>query len=153
MNYFREGFYKLYSTAQESTTWDIDHHTQWQSKISEEEKDSISHMVTDEEISTALWSLKAFKAPGSDGLHARFFQRFWVIVGDSVRKEVKNIFRERKIPDYFNSTSIVLIPKVQGPKSIGSYRPINLCNSIYKIISKVLVERIRPFLDKIISPC
>ena len=153
MNYFREGFYKLYSTAQESTTWDIDHHTQWQSKISEEEKDSSSHMVTDEEISTALWSLKAFKAPGSDGLHARFFQRFWVIVGDSVRKEVKNIFRERKIPDYFNSTSIVLIPKVQGPKSIGSYCPINLCNSVYKIISKVLVERIRPFLDKIISPC
>ena len=73
MNYFREGFYKLYSIAQESTTWDIDHHPQWQSKISEEEKDSISHMVTDEEISTALWSLKAFKAPGSNGLHARFF--------------------------------------------------------------------------------
>ena len=110
-------------------------------------------MVTNEEISTALWSLKAFKAPGSDGLHARFFQRFWVIVGDSIRKEVKNIFRERKIPDYLNSTSIVLIPKVQGPKSIGGYRPISLCNSVYKIISKVLVERIRPFLDKIISPC
>lgn len=112
MNYFKEGFYKLYSTSQESTTWDINHHTQWQSKISEEEKDSISHIVTDKEIPTALWSLKAFKAPGLDGLHVRLFQRFCVIIGDSVREEVKNIFRERKIPDYLNSTSIVLIPKV-----------------------------------------
>lgn len=63
------------------------------------------------------------------------------------------MFRERKIPEYLNSTNIVLIPKVQGPKTIGSYRPISLCNSVYKIISKALVGRIRPFLDKLISPC
>ena len=63
------------------------------------------------------------------------------------------MFRERKVPDYLNNTNIVLIPKVQGPETIGSYRPISLCNSVYKIISKVLVGRIRPYLDKIISPC
>lgn len=109
-------------------------------------------MVTEEEISTALWSLKAFKAPGSDELHAGFFQRFWIIVGDSIKEEVKKVFRKRKVPDYLNNTSIVLIPKVQGPESIRSYHPISLCNSVYKIISKVLVGRIRPLLDKIISP-
>ena len=108
--------------------------------------------MTEEEIFAALWSLKAFKAPRLDGLHAGFFQRFWITVGDSVREEVKKAFRERKIPKYLNNTSIVLIPKVQGPESIGNYRPISLCNSIYKIISKVLVGRIRPLLDRIISP-
>ncbi|KAL0012214.1 hypothetical protein SO802_007322 [Lithocarpus litseifolius] len=86
-------------------------------------------------------------------LHAGFFQRFWIIVGDSVREEIKKVFRDRKIPEYLNSTNIVLTPKVQGPETIGSYRPISLCNSIYKIISKVLVGRICPYLDKIISPC
>ena len=65
---------------------------------------------------------------------------------------MKKAFRERKIPKYVNSLSIVLIPKVQGPKSIGSYRSISLCNSVYKIISKVLVGRIQPILDRIISP-
>lgn len=57
-------------------------------------------MVTEEEISTALWSLKAFKAPGPDGLHAGFFQRFWIIVGDSIKEEVKKVFRKRKVADY-----------------------------------------------------
>ena len=104
-------------------------------------------MVTDEEISIAIWSLKAFKAPGPDGLHVGFFQRFWHIVGGSVKEEVKQVFRDRKIPEYLNKTNIVLIPKKQGPESISNFRPISLCNSVYKIISKILVGRIRPFLD------
>ena len=63
------------------------------------------------------------------------------------------VFRERKVHDYPNSTNIVLILKVQGLETIGSYCPISLCNSVYKIISKVLVRRICSYLDKIISPC
>ena len=68
-------------------------------------------MVTEEEIKTALWSLKAFKAPGPNGLHVGFFQRFWLVVGRSISEEVLTVFREKKIPDYMNNTNIVLIPK------------------------------------------
>ena len=57
------------------------------------------------------------------------------------------------MPEYLNSTNIVLIPKTQGPETIGSYRPISLCNSMYKIVSKILVGRIRPLLDQLISLC
>lgn len=152
-NHIREGFMKSYTTSQEATTGYIRYSQQWQVKLSEEEKESISHMVTDEEISTALWSLKAFKTLGPDGLHAGFFQRFWHIVGGSVREEVKYVFRNRNIPEYLNKNSIVLIPKIQGLESISNYKPISLCNSVYKIISKIIVGRIRPFLDQLISPC
>lgn len=152
-NHIREGFIKLYTTNQEAATRDIRYNQQWQVKLSDEEKASISHMVTDEEISTAIWSLKAFKAPGPDGLHAGFFQRFWHIVGGSVREEVKCVFRDRNVPKYLNKTNIVLIPKIQGPESISNYRPISLCNSVYKIVSKIIVGRIRLFLDQLISPC
>ena len=96
-------------------------------------------MVTLEEIKDALWSMKPYKAPGSDGLHAGFFQRFWLVVGDSVKEEVRRAFIERKVPEYLNKTLIVLIPKIQGPETMGNYRPISLCNTIYKIISKVIV--------------
>ena len=109
--------------------------------------------MSNEEIATALWSLKAFKALRPDGLHAGFFQRFWLTVGDSVKEEIRKVFLSRKILDYLNSTSIVLIPKIQCPESINNYRPISLCNSVYKIITKIIVGRLRPYLDKLIGPC
>ena len=71
--------------------------------------------MTEEEIRAALWSLKAFKASGPDGLHAGFFQRFGLVVGRSVTEEVMAVFREKKMSEYLNSTNIVLIPKTQGP--------------------------------------
>lgn len=51
-----------------------------------------------------------------------------------------------------NSTSVVLIPKISNPVRMSDYRPISLCNVIYKVISKCLVNRLRPFLDDLISP-
>ena len=74
-------------------------------------------------------------------------------MGNSVKEEVKQAFLQRKIPKRLNSTSIVLIPKIQSPVSIGSYQPINLCNSVYKVITKIIVGRLRPYLDKLIAPC
>ena len=71
---------------------------------------------------------------------------------DLVKEEIMNVFLCRKIPDYLNGTNIVLIPKVQSSESISSYRPISLCNSVYKIITKIIVGRLIPYLDKLISP-
>ena len=109
-------------------------------------------MVSIEEIKEVLWSMKPYKAPGPNGLHAGFFQKFWLLVGDSVRKEVEKVFIERKFLEYLNNTHIVLIPKVQGSEIIGNYRPISLCNSVYKIINKIIVARIKPHLDTLVFP-
>ena len=73
-----------------------------------------------------MWSLKPFKAPGSNGIHTGFFQRFWPIVGRSVVREVQKIFTDRRVPEYLNRTDIALILKIQGPKTLGNYRPISL---------------------------
>ena len=100
-----------------------------------------------------LWSLKAFKAPRPDGLHASFFQRFWLTVGNSLMNKVKKIFSDRKVPDYQNTTHIAPIPKIQGPDMLSNYRPINLCNTVYKVVLKIVVSRLRPYLDKLISLC
>ena len=72
-------------------------------------------------------------------------------MGDFVREEVEKAFLTRKVPEYLNKTHIVLIPKIQGPESIGNYRPISLCNSVYKMISKIIVAHLRPYLDSLIS--
>lgn len=73
-------------------------------------------------------------------------------MGSSVIDEVKKVFVDRRVPDYLNRTHIALIPKIQGLETLGNYRPISLCNTVYKIITKIIVARLRPFLDKLISP-
>ena len=75
-----------------------------------------------------------------------------MIVGGSVVEEVKMIFANGKMPDYMNRTHITLILKMQGPEVLGNYRPISLCNKVYKIVTKIIVARLRPHLDKLISP-
>ncbi|XP_075669726.1 uncharacterized protein LOC142639425 [Castanea sativa] len=108
-------------------------------------------LVTDEEVFAALRSLKPYKAPGPDGLQAGFFQRFWLIVGNSVKAEVKQIFNSGKISEYLNKTLITLISKCNSPESLSNYSPIGLCNNVYKVIIKLLVARIRPALDYLVS--
>lgn len=59
-----------------------------------------------------------------------------------VINEVKRIFVERRVPEYLNRTHIALIPKIQGLETLGNYRPISLCNTVYKIVTKVIVARL-----------
>ena len=73
-------------------------------------------------------------------------------MGDFVKDEVQLIFSSGKIPNYLNRTLITLIPKCLNPESLGNYRPISLCNSIDKVVSKIIVAQIRPKLPKLVSP-
>ena len=152
MEHFRSGFVSLYTTSFQETSWFPRHDVRGQVHLPEEAKDFIGAMVTLKEIKDALWSMKPYKALGPDGLHAGFFQHFWLVVGDSVVEEVWRVFIERKVLEYLNRTLIVLIPKIQGPVTIGNYRPISLRKTIYKIISKVIVARLRPHLEYLVSP-
>ena len=70
----------------------------------------------------------------------------------SVCEEVKAIFMDGLVLDYLNDMLVTLIPKCKTPESLNNYRPISLCNSVDKIVSKILVERIRPYLNKLVSP-
>ncbi|OWM66689.1 hypothetical protein CDL15_Pgr010340 [Punica granatum] len=113
---------------------------------------SLSLPVTDMEIIGALKCLKPRKAPGPDGLHAIFFRKYWDIVGSSIKGFVRNIFEGGSLPKGANYTLISLIPKCPCPEIISQFQPISLCNTSYKIITKILVRRLRPFLDDFISP-
>ena len=150
-NYIQRRFEDIYSTSQTFSSRLISPSSQWQEVLPNDVRDSLGYEVSVEELKAALWSMKVFKALSPDGLHARFFQRFWLIVGDSVVKEIQKIFKEKIVPEVLNRTHIALIPKVQGPKLLNNYRLISLCNSVYKIITKVIVARLRPHLDQVVN--
>ena len=73
-------------------------------------------------------------------------------MGESISKEVIQVFNSGKMPSYLNKTLIVLIPKCLGPETLNHFRPISLCNTVYKIVTKIIVSRIRPLLSNLISP-
>ena len=65
--------------------------------------------------------------------------------------EVKKVFLLKEVLEFLNSTLISLIPKIPSSKTLSNYHPISLCNTVYKIVSKVIVARLRPMLDQVIS--
>ena len=81
---FNASFKKLYTIEQISCPSTHDWGPDWCAKLSEEEAINLTNMPSDGEIWNALKSMKPYKAPGVDGLHAGFFQRFWLVVGDFV---------------------------------------------------------------------
>ncbi|KAL0286137.1 UNVERIFIED_CONTAM: putative mitochondrial protein [Sesamum calycinum] len=107
---------------------------------------------TEEEVSKALSCMSPLKSPGPDGLPPIFFQKFWHVVKPDVVKYVLNFLNDHIMPTGFNETNIVLIPKIKRPESLAHFRPISLCNVVYKIASKSIANRLKPWLDAIISP-
>jgi hypothetical protein len=120
-------------------------------KITPEMNEKLCEEFSDKEISDALFQIGPLKAPGPDGFPARFFQRNWGVLKEEIIGAVKDFFQTGIMPKGVNETTIVLIPKVDDPETLGHFRPISLCNVIYKIVSKCLVNRLRPLLDGIIS--
>ena len=107
---------------------------------------------SDKEIADALFHIGPLKAPGPDRFPARFFQRNWGVLKDEIVPAVKEFFQTSFMPPGVNDATIVLIPKVANPEKVTEFRPISLCNVIYKVVAKCLVNRLRLLLDEIISP-
>ncbi|KAL0402425.1 UNVERIFIED_CONTAM: hypothetical protein Slati_4272400 [Sesamum latifolium] len=92
------------------------------------------------------------KSPGPDGMPPIFFQKSWAIVRADVIACVLNLLNSHVMPQNLNATQIVLIPKCKHPEFLSQFRPISLCNVVYKIASKTITNRMKPILDRIISP-
>jgi hypothetical protein len=117
--------------------------------------DRINHMLTllpsNDEIKNAVFSLNNDSAPGPDGFGACFFQSYWDIVKQDVINAVLHFFTTAWLSPNFNSNTLVLIPKVSHANSLNQYRPIALANFKFKIISKIIADRLASIMPAITS--
>ena len=116
--------------------------------------DMNEELLTDfkaKEVWFALKQMHPTKAPGPDGMSPIFFKHYWDIVGPEVVKCVLTALNLGIMPSGLNETHICLIPKVKSPQKITEYRPISLCNVVYKLISKVLANRLKRVLAAVID--
>jgi len=122
------------------------------SRITDEMNNWLLHNFSEEEVHRALFQIHPLKSPGPDGYLAVFYQKNWSMVGNDVCKAVLYYLNHGQLDEGLNTTNIVLIPKVNSPSKLTDYRPINLCNVLYKLIVKVLANRLKFILPQIISP-
>jgi hypothetical protein len=110
------------------------------------------HPFSEDEVRAALFQMHPLKSLRPDGFPTIFYQKNWDIVGKDVCCAVLSFLNGGQFDSSLNATNIVLIPKVSPPSQLTDFRPISLCNVLYKIISKVLANRLKSILPHIISP-
>jgi hypothetical protein len=121
-------------------------------RVSKQMNESLCAEYTEDEVKAAMFNIGDLKAPGLDGMPAIFYKRFWHILGEQVTMEVLNVLKGGQMPEGWNDTMVVLIPKLSTPQNMKELRPISLCNVVYKVISKVITNRLKFILPDIIAP-
>lgn len=109
--------------------------------------------VTEEKIVKAFKGIGDMKAFGVDGYGARFFKVRWHTIKNYVIKATKEFFDCGRIFREFNNIVVTLIPKNGNARSVEENIPIDGCTTFYKIISRILTDRLGKVLDNIINPC
>lgn len=120
-------------------------------KILQEDTDFLAAPFSEKEFKEALFQMHPDKVPSSDGLNPAFYQLFWNLCSSDVVQAACSWLQNGVILDDLNGTDIVLIPKVDVLESMRDLRPISLCNMVFKILSKVLANKLKKALPKCIS--
>ncbi|CAN0922514.1 Transposon TX1 uncharacterized 149 kDa protein [Linum grandiflorum] len=108
--------------------------------------------VSEAEIWEVIKGCGGGKSPGPDGFPMEFFKNYWEIVKEDVCAAVMEFMASSSLPTSINSTFIVLIPKKECVEEFKDFRPISLVGSIYKVISKLLMARLKGCMENLISP-
>lgn len=104
-----------------------------------------------EEVKAAVWDCDSYKSPGPDGMNFGFFKDFWGDLQQDIMRFMVEFHRNGKLSRGINYTFIALIPKVDHPQKLNDYRPISLVGSIYKVLAKVLANRLRQVIGSVVA--
>ncbi|RVW30834.1 Transposon TX1 uncharacterized 149 kDa protein [Vitis vinifera] len=149
----REGIANTYQQLlSENPGWKADIGGLLLNQISPVEADGIEVPFSETEIYTALMGMNGDKALGPDGFTVAFWQNSWEIVKEDMLGLFKEFHDQYSFFKSLNHTFLVLIPKKGGVEDLGDYRPISLLGGLYKLLAKVLANRLKKVIGKVISP-
>jgi hypothetical protein len=149
INHLATSFYQnLFGHSQESSM-SLSHLNM--KMLDDTDKDYLTRPFDMEEIREVVFSMKHNRAPGPDSIPVEFFQEFW----DTIKNDLFNLFQDfhggALNIERLNFGMVTLIPKVPNAIDIKAFRPICLLNVCYKIITKVLTNRLASCINKVIS--
>ena len=118
--------------------------------LSREDNDVLCRDITKQEIVEAVSQCGSIKSPGPDSYNFYFLKNNWEVVGLDIIKVVFYLQEFGYIPRGCNASFITLVPKRESPFNLNDYRPISLTRCLYKILSKILANRLKCVLPKVI---
>ncbi|GJV40038.1 hypothetical protein Tco_1418478 [Tanacetum coccineum] len=107
--------------------------------------------VSRDEIRSAVGDCGDNKSPGPDGFTFEFFEKYWKFIGPDFCEAVEHFFVNGSFSKGCNSSFIALIPKITDAKFVNDYRPISLIGSVYKVVTKILANRLALVIADIVS--
>ena len=120
--------------------------------ISEGDYDFLNMEFTFEETRFALFTMGNYKSPGPDGFHPAFFKSQWEIIGKLIFGFIVHVRHNSTNITSVNQALLTLVPKTSDASSISQFRPIALCNVIYRILTKMIAIRIKRILLYVVGP-
>ncbi|GKV46541.1 hypothetical protein SLEP1_g53515 [Rubroshorea leprosula] len=120
-------------------------------QLSHADNESLMAEFSEDEIKNVVWDCEPTKSPGPDGFNFKFIKAMWEVIKQDIIGYIQEFHERGKIEKGANASFIVLIPKIENPQRIEDYRPISLIGVMYKILAKLLANRLRKVLDKIIG--
>ncbi|GKV29208.1 hypothetical protein SLEP1_g38154 [Rubroshorea leprosula] len=120
-------------------------------QLSVEQNEALTAQFEEEEVRRVIWECDSSKAPGSDGFNFNFIKRMWDVMKEDILGFVHEFHEFGKLNKGLNTSFLVLIPKTENPQKIDEFRPISLIHSMYKIIAKLLANRLRQVMDGLIG--
>ena len=108
-------------------------------------------VITNAEIDDALAGIGTDKAPGIDGFNAYFFKKSWDTIKQDMYTGVHEFFTNSRMYGPVNCTAVTLLPKVPNATRVKEYRPIACCTVVYKIISKILTNRMKEVRGEVVN--
>ena len=121
-------------------------------KLTAHQSSELDRPISKEEIKEAVFQLKKDKTPGLDGIPIDFYQQFWNVLGEKYELVLENIIDQDTLNRSARRGCITLLPKKgKDPAFLKNWRPITLLNSDYKILAKIIANRIKSVLADLIS--
>lgn len=119
--------------------------------IGHHQNDMLSGRFQEEEVKDAVWGCGSEKSPGPDGINFKFIKRFWHLFKPDVLRFLDEFYVNGIFSRGCNASFIVLIPKVENPQALDEYRPVSLIECMYKIVAKLLANRLKKIMPLIIN--
>ena len=136
----------------ESSDWKADIGRLQLNQINLQEARTLELLFSEAKVQAALMDMNGDKAPRPNGFTLAFWKNCWEFVKENILEMFKEFYEQNVFLKSLNNTFFVLLPKKGETEDLRDFRPISLLRGLYKLLAKVLANRLKKVIGKVVSP-